>query len=205
MGREARCTGHFGDVEAEGKLSLEAGALRFSKLKLAIALPSIRSLAAERGALRVAFPNGEAWFDLGQTIAERWVEAIDRERKSPKSVLDKLGVKRGQCVVLIGDFEASFLADLEARGVTPSDAKSDVDALFVHVTTEKQLQKLTTLRKRLRPDGALWVVRRKGRDAPVSECAAMAAGKAAGLVDVKVVAFSATLTAEKFVIPVASR
>ena len=33
----------------------------------------------------------------------------------------------------------------------------------------------------------------------------MAAGKAAGLVDVKVVAFSATHTAEKFVIPVAKR
>ena len=33
----------------------------------------------------------------------------------------------------------------------------------------------------------------------------MAAGKRAGLVDVKVVSFSETLTAEKFVIPVAKR
>ena len=33
----------------------------------------------------------------------------------------------------------------------------------------------------------------------------MAAGKRAGLVDVKVVSFSDTLTAEKFVIPVAKR
>ena len=33
----------------------------------------------------------------------------------------------------------------------------------------------------------------------------MAAGKAAGLVDVKVVGFSATHTAEKFVIPVPAR
>lgn len=33
----------------------------------------------------------------------------------------------------------------------------------------------------------------------------MAAGKAAGLVDVKVVSFSATHTAETFVIPVSAR
>jgi hypothetical protein len=39
----------------------------------------------------------------------------------------------------------------------------------------------------------------------VSEKASMAAGKAAGLVDVKVCAFSETHTAEKYVIPRSSR
>ena len=39
----------------------------------------------------------------------------------------------------------------------------------------------------------------------IAESAVMAAGKAAGLVDVKVVRFSLTHTAEKFVIPLAKR
>ena len=39
----------------------------------------------------------------------------------------------------------------------------------------------------------------------ISERAVMAAGKAAGLVDVKAVSFSPTHTAEKFVIPVRQR
>ena len=39
----------------------------------------------------------------------------------------------------------------------------------------------------------------------MSEAAVMAAGKAAGLVDTKVVAFSETHTAERLVIPVARR
>jgi hypothetical protein len=56
----------------------------------------------------------------------------------------------------------------------------------------------------LKPNGALWIVRPKGRP-EISERAVMAAGKAAGLVDVKVVSFSATHTAEKFVIPLAKR
>jgi hypothetical protein len=48
------------------------------------------------------------------------------------------------------------------------------------------------------------VIRPKGRP-EISERSVMAAGKAAGLVDVKVVAFSSTHTAEKFMIPVANR
>jgi hypothetical protein len=39
----------------------------------------------------------------------------------------------------------------------------------------------------------------------ISERGVMAAGKAAGPVDIKVVAFSATHTAEKFVIPARDR
>src|SRR6478672_3365955 len=50
----------------------------------------------------------------------------------------------------------------------------------------------------------LWIVRPKGR-AGISERAVMAAGKAAGLVDVKVVSFSATHTAQKFAIPRSKR
>jgi hypothetical protein len=48
------------------------------------------------------------------------------------------------------------------------------------------------------------VIRPKGK-AVITESDVMAAGKKAGLVDVKVVSFSETHTAEKFVIPVAKR
>ena len=53
-------------------------------------------------------------------------------------------------------------------------------------------------------NGALWIIRPKGVK-EITEAETMAAGKAAGLVDVKVVRFSDTHTAEKFVIPLASR
>ncbi len=62
----------------------------------------------------------------------------------------------------------------------------------------------SNLKKSLKPDGALWVIRPKG-SAAISESEVMSAGKRAGLVDVKVVSFSATHTAEKFVIPRADR
>jgi len=56
----------------------------------------------------------------------------------------------------------------------------------------------------IRPDGAVWTIRPKGKGG-ISENDTMAAGKRAGLVDVKVASFSETQTAEKFVIPVARR
>ena len=64
--------------------------------------------------------------------------------------------------------------------------------------------RLHALREALADSGAVWVVRPKGRS-EITQAAVMAAGKAAGLVDVKVVKFSETHTAEKFVIPVARR
>ena len=78
------------------------------------------------------------------------------------------------------------------------------DAIFFGATKAGQLTQMEKLKALMKPDGALWVVRPKGRP-EISESATMAAGKAAGLVDVKVVGFSQTHTAEKFVIPVKSR
>jgi len=50
----------------------------------------------------------------------------------------------------------------------------------------------------------LWVVRPKGT-ADISDADVIAAGRKAGLVDVKVVRFSETHSAEKLVVPLAKR
>jgi hypothetical protein len=50
----------------------------------------------------------------------------------------------------------------------------------------------------------IWTLRPKGSK-DLTEQEMMRAGQTAGLVDVKVMSFSDTLTAEKFVIPVAKR
>jgi len=78
------------------------------------------------------------------------------------------------------------------------------DAIFFGVNKEAELARLETLKRSLKSNGAVWIIRPKGRP-EISERATMAAGKRAGLVDVKVVGFSTTHTAEKFVIPLRSR
>jgi hypothetical protein len=106
----------------------------------------------------------------------------------------------------LGVDDAAFLKELEGAiaHLSVGRAGKDCDAIFFGVTREAELSWLEKLKTSLKPNGALWIVRPKGRP-EISERATMAAGKAAGLVDVKVVGFSATHTAEKFVIPVSAR
>lgn len=90
---------------------------------------------------------------------------------------------------------------LQFRG---ADLRLTIDVIFYGASHEAELVEIKALRKLLRPAGALWIIRPKGRP-EISGRSVMSAGKAAGLVDVKVVSFSATHTAEKFVIPLAKR
>ena len=76
--------------------------------------------------------------------------------------------------------------------------------IFYGAEHRDALRKLADLSKHIVQAGAIWVIRPKG-SAAITEAETMAAGKRAGLVDVKVVGFSATHTAEKYVIPVAKR
>jgi hypothetical protein len=83
-------------------------------------------------------------------------------------------------------------------------AVRNCDAIFYGVEREADLVRIAILKAALKPNGALWTIRPKGRP-EISEASVMAGGKAAGLVDVKVVSFSPTHTAEKFVIRVKDR
>jgi hypothetical protein len=118
----------------------------------------------------------------------------------------KLGVKPGVRVVLVGDFafDADLAGELDDAGAARR-GQGPVDALFYATTQPGDLARLPALAKRLSPAGALWVVRPKGPGTPVTEVDTRKRGLAAGLVDVKVVSFSPTHSALKFVIPVAKR
>ena len=106
----------------------------------------------------------------------------------------------------VGVVDADFLKELEDAVALLSIGRvlKESDAIFFGAHKEAELARLERLKTSLKPDGALWIIRPKGRR-EISEQAVMRAGKAAGLVDVKVVSFSPTYTAEKFVIPRAAR
>jgi hypothetical protein len=121
------------------------------------------------------------------------------DQPSTRPLLDKLGVKQEQRIALIGTFDPDFVEQLRARGASVSRrAVRDADHIFLRAETAADLRKIATLKKALRMDGSFWVVRPKGVKA-ITEAGTQQAGLDAGLVDVKVVSFSPTHTAEKFV------
>jgi hypothetical protein len=203
MGAEAACKVTFRHRATMGKARLETEVLHFCGPDLTLTIPfaEIEEVSSGGGMLTVTSALGDASFDLGPAAA-KWADKI----RHPPSRLDKLGVKPGWRASAIGVSDGAFLKELRqsVAHLSIGRAAKESDAIFFGATKAAELARLEKLRAALKPNGAIWVVRPKGRP-EISERAVMAAGRAAGLVDVKVVGFSATHTAEKFVIPVSAR
>ncbi len=202
MGQQAACTLTFEGQRTQGTAWLEPKDLVFrGPVRLAIPLAKISSATARDGSLRVVFGKRRADFEIGAPAA-RWAARITK----PPSRLDKLGVKPEVSVLFVGFADRQLAGELRERGarLVRQAPAGGVDTVFFGASTRAALSGLATAARHLKPNGALWIVRPKG-SAAITEAETMAAGKRAGLVDVKVVSFSDTHTAEKFVIPVAKR
>jgi hypothetical protein len=150
--------------------------------------------------LRVVSPAGEARFELGRD-AEKWALKI----RYPRGLMDKLGVRPGARVSVVGRHEPWFLGELERRGAVVSRAvRKGSDLVFAAMSAPADLSRLPVLREAVEPAGAVWVIWPKGRK-ELREDDVRAAGPAARLVDVKVVSVSETLSGLKMMIPVALR
>ena len=205
MGQEVVCFAELGGHREKGRALLETSEIVFRgasrKFRLKIPFAKIRSARAFDGELRLKTPDGEAVFTLG-AAAEKWLDKI----KNPKPRLDKLGVKPGASVALVGSFEPGFLDELHGRTRATSSAKTPGtrNSIFFAAHASKDLTRVAALAKTMKGPAALWIVYPKGQKA-ITENDVIAAGRKAGLKDVKVVAFSPTHTALKFVIPLAQR
>jgi hypothetical protein len=198
VGREETCVATWQRECSEGRALLESNEVIFrGEFRVRAAFATLRSIAVKAGVLKLETPEGVLSLELGDQ-AERWAERI----RNPKSVLDKLGVKPGHSVSVLGIRDAGFRADLGERGATISNgrAKTGSDLVFVGVTKLTDLARLEALRDAIAPAGGVWVVWEKGRR-ELNEDHVRAAALRVGLVDVKVVAFSATHSALKLVIP----
>lgn len=202
MGQQAVCVLRLGQNVSRGTLLLESRELIFrGDPRIVIPFKEMKSVQAADGVLQVKFSGGLGRFEIG-LHAERWAQKI----LHPPSLLDKLDVKPSMTVSLLGLSEKDFEAQLRERGsrIALEKPQKDSDLIFFAAEAAGDLKRLAGFIKLLKPAGAVWVVYPKGRK-EITENGVLAAGKAAGLVDVKVCSFSATHTALKFVIPVSHR
>jgi hypothetical protein len=115
---------------------------------------------------------------------------------SHRSRLDKLGVKPGMRVRVEGVDE--LLPELAERDAQHVDR--DAEMVLLGVSSSDELDRVAAAWSLVADRGALWIVYPRGVRA-VTENDVLAAGRAAGLLDVKVVRFSDTHTALRFVAP----
>jgi hypothetical protein len=202
VGNELKCTVRFGKESSEGKALLETSEVLFrGAFRLNIPFASIKSVKAIDGELRFETADGLAVFELGPA-AENWCQKI----LHPKSRMEKIGLKPGAKISLLGGFDADFLEELKqlVGSVTKDKAAAGSEAVFLAADSEKELSRVAKIAKSLKGATALWIVYPKGQKG-ITENDVIAAGRKTGLKDIKVVGFSSTHTALKFVIPLDRR
>jgi hypothetical protein len=185
MGREIQC-----DVRHEGRsanvkalLETEAVILR-GEIKATIPFARLSRVEAVDGKLYL----DETVLDLGPQAAQ-WADKI----LNPPTLLDKLGIKAGMRVALLGFEDSSFM-----QGFPYETALSgECDAVLFQANAVEDLDCLPKIGESIGKGSMLWIVYPKGRK-EITEAQVFAHGKGIGLVDVKVCKFSETLTGLKF-------
>jgi hypothetical protein len=127
-------------------------------------------------------------------------------RYAAKDILDKLGVRPGDAVLIAGAADADLVARARKKSGRPRARVGELAdvALYWPSRASEVTARLRTLRERIVESGGIWVIsakrghERKGRPYLASD--AIALGLAAGLVDNKICAISETDTAMRFVV-----
>jgi DUF3052 family protein len=201
MGTEITAEAKYRRSSYRVSLHLDSKTLTLrDELKLSIPLKDVRQAVTKDGQLTIGWNDDKIVLHVGAQS-----ERLAKKILNPPSLLQKLGIKPNSSVSVVGLNDEPFLEDLRQRAGSVSDgkAKPQSDVIIVRVDGRTNLERLKTLRRSLKSDGAIWVLWRKGLKGPsdVKESDVMAAAKTHGLVDVKVASFSDELSALKLVIP----
>ena len=161
----------------------------------------VKSVKTVDGELRFHTEEGPAVLELGPA-AEKWAEKI----LHPKSRAEKLGVKNAMRVLLVGKFDDTFERELSVatNNVAKGKIAADSELIFIAVESSKGLSDVAKIAKSVKGAAGLWIVYPKGKK-EITETDVIGAGRKTGLKDVKVVGFSPTHTALKFVLPLEKR
>jgi hypothetical protein len=161
----------------------------------------VEVVGTARGVLKLRVDGALMEFPLGDKV-----ERIAAKVRKPPTLMDKLGVKAGLSIAVVGVDAKGFLAELAkaAPDATRGEPGRPVDLLFLAVRGRDELGRIGEMVPHLKPDAGLWAVYPKGRR-DIRESDVLEAGRAAGLKDVKVARVSPELTALRFVRPLDAR
>ena len=127
--------------------------------------------------------------------------------ETTKPLLDRLGVKPGFRVAVVGIDDPTFVKQLRDRtsDVVVGKPRRVCDIVFLGAGDMRDLERLKEAKRWIEPNGAVWMIRPKGPGSPLKDTDLIAAGLAAGLVDNKIASFSDTHGAMRFVIRLRDR
>ena len=202
MGREARTDYIAGRERALVKAHLDTMALQLSGgKKLTVPFSAIKSAVAEGEDLKIVATDARFSLRLGAKEAALWAKKI----LNPPSLADKLGIKDGVAVLLIGerlkDLDAAVAeAGSVAHAPSLAAAKTKVATagiVLLALTPGSAEKEIAAAAKLLQGKTALWLIYRKGTNPNGDDIVRLA--RAAGLKDTKVARVSETHAGLRFI------
>jgi len=196
MGREALCTCAWNGKKHQVKALLEPPELILrGDIRRRMPFAQIENVKADGNHLLLTFEGDAVRLNLGSAMASKWAEAM---LKAPPTLARKLGITSEITVHMIGsaDDPAIAAALAEAKSVSPNKG----DLILARVDTPADLA--AALRKssaQLSAGVPIWFVYRKGPGHPLNENLVRTTALATGIVDTKIAAVSAELSALRFV------
>ncbi len=196
MGREANSICEHGGESVEVKALLEYGELILrGGISRRIPFAGMTQIKASSGKLSFRF-KGEPWsLALGAELAAKWAALI---ATPPPTLAKKMGIAADISVELIGKADDKALEEVLAAA--KSITKRGGDLIVARVDTPDALARVLKSKAGPLANGIpMWVVYPKGRGHALTEHHVRDLCLADGLVDHKVTAVSATLTALRFI------
>src|SRR5258708_4935592 len=113
MGTETNCKARFDQRVSAGHAMLETDYVLFrGDFRVKIPFQAMRQVRADGAWLKIEAPEGILELDLGAAAAAKWEQKI----LHPPSRLDKLGVKAGHKVAILGVSDKAFVGEVAGGG-----------------------------------------------------------------------------------------
>jgi len=196
MGREATCSCVWDGKKCTVKALIEPPELILrGELRRRIPISKMQSIKAEHDQLHFTVDGESAALALGKGMAAKWADAL---LKPPPTLAKKLGITSGTTVWMIGSTDDAALnaALAEAKSVS----RRTGELILARIDTPADLHSaLMRAADQLNSGIPIWFIYRKGPGHPLNENLVRSTALATGIVDTKVAAVSAELSALRFV------
>jgi hypothetical protein len=190
------CTCNWEGTEAEVKALIEPPELILrGGIRRRIPIAEMKQIRTDGERLRFTFDGEAVALALGNEIAAKFAKALTTP---PPSLAKKLGITAESVVRMIGEVDDKALekAISEAKEVTSRNG----NVILARVDTPGDLTgALKKAANDLDQGVPIWIIYPKGPGHALNEHIVRATGLSAGIVDTKVAAVSAALTALRFV------
>jgi hypothetical protein len=196
MGRESECTCECNGTTFAVKALLEPPELILrGSLRRRLPISGLKGIRADGTILQFEF-EGEAFaLMLGGDLPARWAQTLTTP---PPNLAKKLGISEDTVVRMIGPIDDDAIRTALAAAKSVSSRQPGL--ILARVNTPGELASaLRTTAKQLAVRVPIWFIYPKGKGHALNENDVRSAGLDAGIVDTKVAAVSATLTALRFV------